>query len=370
MFCSVTAELTDNSLYGDFMSTNDNRANDILVTGCGAFTGLEVVRALRMADSKERILGTEVSWFGKRNAEQECDEVTLIPRAYDPGYEDAMIELLDQSNVGLVFVNYDIELEHIASWRNQVSTSLSCPDQASLEACLDKGITFDRADGHVAIPGTLTVESETDIEHGFERYGRPLWLRCATGQSGRGSIIVSEPHHASSWIRYWQDVKGSTDEWLAHEYLPGRNLNWTSLWYEGELITSVAGERLKYFLAGSSVSGITGNVSHCRTIKGGIGNETAEAAVRAVVGNPHGLFSVDLCEDKEGIPRLTEINARCAFRPLLLAKAGVNFPRILADIVLYDRLPALPRYDAATIGVEMHRGMDVEPVFLLNGDDF
>ena len=342
--------------------------NDILVTGCGAFTGLEVVRALRMADSKERILGTEVSWFGQRNAERECDEVTLIPRAYDPGYEEAMIELLTRSNIGLVFVNYDVELEHIAKWRNQVSVSLSCPNQASLEVCLDKGKTFDRADGHVAIPGTLTVKSEVDLELGFERYGRPLWLRCASGQSGRGSIIISEPHHAMSWIRYWQNVKDATDEWLVHEYLPGRDLNWTSLWFEGELITSVAGERLKYFLAESSVSGITGNVSHCRTIKGGAANETAEAAVRAVVGKPHGLFSVDLREDKNGVPRLTEIGVRCAFRPLLLAKAGVNFPRVLADLVLYGLLPALPRYDAATIGVEMYRGMDVEPVFLLNGE--
>ncbi len=350
------------------MSNKNKNSNTILVTGCGAFTGLEVVRALRMADSEERILGTEVSWFGQRNAEKECDEVTLIPRVFEPGYANAMVELLEESNTGLVFVNYDVELEHIAKWRDEVSVELSCPDQPSLEVCLDKRKTFNLARGHVAIPGTLTIESEEDVKRGFELYGNPLWLRCASGQSGRGSIIVSEPHHATSWIQYWKDVKGATDEWLAHEYLPGRNLNWTSLWYNGDLITSVTGERLKYFLADSSVSGITGNVSHCRTTKGGAVNEAAEAAVRAVIKKPHGLFSVDLCEDKDGIPKLTEINARCAFRPLLLARAGVNFPRVLADIVLYNKLPNLPRYDAATIGVEMHRGMDVEPVFLLDGN--
>ena len=340
----------------------------ILVTGCGAFTGLEVVRSLRMGASSEHLIGTELSWFGHQVANRECDTVNLVPRADDEKYAEAMQDVVNRQNVDLIFLNYDIELEHLANWRDGVDVAFSCPDTDAIENCLNKKRTFELASTRVPVPGTRTVRELSDVQSCLEVFGEKIWLRCTTGQSGNGSIVITKAHQAISWMRYWREIKQVEDTWLAHEFLPGRNLNWTSLWYDGELVCSVAGERLAYFLAASSVSGVTGNVSHCRTVEGREANEIGEEAVRAVAKRPHGLFSVDMVEDESGLPNLTEVNARCAFRPLLLTMAGVNFPRILADLLLYEKYPRLPRHDAATLGVEMYRGMDVEPMFKFPGD--
>ena len=58
----------------------------ILVTACGSSIGLEVLRSLDAARANntnagsERIIGTEVSWWGTQIAEQYCDEVIRVPR--------------------------------------------------------------------------------------------------------------------------------------------------------------------------------------------------------------------------------------------------------------------------------------------------
>lgn len=51
------------------------------------------------------------------------------------------------------------------------------------------------------------------------------------------------------------------------------------------------------------------------------------AAVKAVTSTPHGVFGIDIKEDLNGIPKVTEINAgRFYTTSHFLARAGVNMP--------------------------------------------
>ena len=58
----------------------------ILVTACGSSIGLEVLRCLKLAHRNERIIGTEVSAWGKQLALPYCDEVIILPRGDEPAY--------------------------------------------------------------------------------------------------------------------------------------------------------------------------------------------------------------------------------------------------------------------------------------------
>lgn len=335
----------------------------ILVTGCGAFTGLEVCRSLRRAGTARTVVGSELSWWGEEIGGRVCDRVVRVPRAAEPGYKEAFLGLLAAEDVGLAFVNHDAELEAIAGWQDEVGAALSCPGKDALATCLDKAQTYRRIGSRLALPGTVEIVGETSVAGALANFGSPVWLRCASGQSGAGSIAVESAEFAMAWIAFWERKRGETVKWIAHEYLPGRNLNVTMLWHEGELITSCAGERLKYFLAEGSASGITGNITHGRIVPGREINDQAVVAVTAISERPEGIFSLDFREDSNGKPRLTEINGRQAFRPLLFTEAGVNFSKIQADLVLDGRRPELPAMDAGRAGVEIVRGMDFEPIF-------
>jgi carbamoyl-phosphate synthase large subunit len=335
----------------------------VLISAAGSSIGLEVAKSLRLAHQSDYLIGTEVSWWGEKLASEYCDKVVLIPRGDEPEFVTSFCKLLTDYNIELAFINTDPEMEAISNVLDEISVPLSCPQKNVLLDCLNKQRLHDRLHDMNLVAGTRVVSNRQDVQDAIASFGSPIWLRCAVGPRGRGSIIIENPDDAMFWIEYWYRRDNTEEIWLAHEYLPGRNLNWTSVWFEGELITSSTGERLKYFLAQIAVSGITGNVSHCRLIRGGEINEIAARAVQSIDERPHGIFAVDLREDKHGKPRITEINTRNAFRPLLYTRGGVNFSAIYADLTLRGIRPKTQMYDAGQPGLEMIRGMDFEPLF-------
>ena len=183
----------------------------------------------------------------------------------------------------------------------------------------------DRLAGYNLTAGTVVVNDRQDLQQALDTLGSPIWLRCAEGPRGRGSIVVEHVDDGVFWMDYWRRRDAADDVWLAHEYLPGRNLNWTSIWKQGELVAAACGERLKYFLSQVAVSGVTGNVSHCRLVDSSAVTPIASQAVRLADPHPHGIYAVDLREDSQGIACVTEINGRQAFRPLLYTQEASIF---------------------------------------------
>ncbi len=334
----------------------------VLVTACGSSIGLEVLRSLHEAALPIRVIGTEVSWWGKQVAQPYCDQVLLLPRGDHPGYYDAIQKSISQYRVDLVFVNTEPELNAIVDRRDDFEVAMSCPPANGLQACLSKQVLHDRLAGHNLTASTVVVRDRTDLEQAMDVLGSPFWLRCAEGPRGRGSIVVEHPDDGAFWMDYWRRREAGEDVWLAHEYLPGRNLNWTSIWLHGQLIAAACGERLKYFLSQVSVSGVTGNVSHCKLADSSEITPIASQAVRLADERPHGIYAVDLRENQRGEAKVTEINGRQAFRPLLYTRAGANFSELFVKAMLGDEDFV---FDATQlkVGLEMVRGMDFEPMF-------
>lgn len=334
----------------------------ILVTACGSSIGLEVLRSLHQSQAPIRVVGTEVSWWGKQIAQPYCQTVEVIPRGDSPEYLAALHSLIDKYNAELVFVNTEPELEALVEHRDTFQVELSCPAKFGLQACLSKQVLHDRLAGYNLTAGTVVVNDRQDLQQALDTLGSPVWLRCAEGPRGRGSIVVEHVDDGVFWMDYWRRRDAADDVWLAHEYLPGRNLNWTSIWKQGELVAAACGERLKYFLSQVAVSGVTGNVSHCRLVDSSAVTPIASQAVRLADPHPHGIYAVDLREDSQGNARVTEINGRQAFRPLLYTQGGINFSDLFVQSMLFEDTVA-PEPATVTIGLEMVRGMDFEPLF-------
>jgi carbamoyl-phosphate synthase large subunit len=114
-------------------------------------------------------------------------------------------------------------------------------------------------------------------------------------------------------------------------------------------------------MAAAAVSGITGNIRTGRTLHDERLNVIGAAICERLDGS--GAVSVDLREDRDGNPLVTEINARFAARPWLYTGAGANFAAAIVELV-EGRRPQMSQFDAPQAGMLEIRQVDAEPVII------
>lgn len=212
------------------------------------------------------------------------------------------------------------------------------------------------------------VETTDMLHEAADWLGYPYWLRATRGAGARGATLVENHDMAHHWISYW-DSRGVDWEWIAEEYLPGRDFAWTSIWFEGDLVCSTARERLQYIYPHLAPSGRTGTPVAARIVHSEAVNTMAFEAVMAVSQRPHGTYCVDLREDEQGTPRPTEINCGRFFTTSYhTAAMGVNFPDIHVRLALGEPPPDVPQYDALPDGLVWLRHIDCPGVVI--GDSY
>jgi carbamoyl-phosphate synthase large subunit len=139
-------------------------------------------------------------------------------------------------------------------------------------------------------------------------------------------MLVSDLREAYHWIRLHEVRFGMFGQFMAEEYLPGRDFCWTALYHEGERVASFARERLAWLYPQMApFSGRTGTPTHSRVVHDYRVNGQGAAAVAVVDDKPHGVYCVDMREDEDGFPVPTEVNAgRFATTSSLYFPAGPN----------------------------------------------
>jgi carbamoyl-phosphate synthase large subunit len=334
----------------------------ILITGIGGSIGIDVARSLRK-DSSLRLIGCDCSDWGLRQAGHLVDEVVALPRA-DRGAQaflEALSSTIERTGTAFAFVNPDPELETLASIRATLPCPNSMPPIETVGITLDKAQTVAKSKLAGEFPQSYALKSDADIETCFAEMNPPLWLRSAVGPGGRGSLTVETPDEARAWIAYWRR-RGKDYDWLVQEQLPGRNLNWTGIYTNGELRLAAAMERLRYFLGESAASGVSGQVALCATVDPAELEASCDRVVRSLDDTPHGLYSVDLRCDRDGKARVTEVNPRFAGRPWLYTNAGLNMPLAAARAFLGQDLGDAVSPDGLQVGMHLHRQLDIDPV--------
>ena len=366
----------------------------VLVTGAGGSIGIDVCRSLSDTAGVE-LIGAEANPWGARLARRFCAHVVPLPRADQvapEAFRRALERHVKRLGVDFLWVNPDPELQAVArcGWRPPCAHAL--PGARMLPICLDKEATgrqlqaaqlapdtralrvglSARADG----PGTETPPTDVallarsllpQVERAFAHLGVPLWVRPGSGAGGIGSLRADHPQEAAFWIALWSARRAATD-WVLQEYLPGRNFNCTLLYARGTLCAWAAMERLGYFLAEAAPSGITGQVKLCRTVAEEQVLQAARRAVELLDPRPHGVYSVDLREDVQGCPRVTEINPRLAGRPWLYTQAGCNLPELALRWLTPPPAEPPEAVRSPRPGWTLYRQLDCEPTVLPPGE--
>jgi len=165
-------------------------------------------------------------------------------------------------------------------------------------------------------------------------------------------------------------------EFIAQAQLPGRNIGFHSLWKDGELVTSMARERIEYIYPSLAPSGVTGTPAVQKTIHDETVNDIGTKAVLSIDSNFNGIACVDMKENKEGTPCVTEINAGRMFTTsfffsyaskMLRKDYYANIPYLYVKLAFKEKIPNIPKYNILPENVYWIRHIDAPAKLVKNG---
>jgi carbamoyl-phosphate synthase large subunit len=331
----------------------------ILVTGAGGAPATNFVRSLRLAGEEVHLIGVDCDKYYLARAE--TDEAHLVPRCGAADYLAVLNSIVEESGAGLVFAQPDMEIEVLSERREEVATRLFLPSKETIRTCLSKYASYECWRRHgVKVPETLFINTPEDLRLCFERFGPRIWIREVKGAFGKGSLPTERFEQARAWIDFHQ----GWGRFTGAECLERDSVTWQSIWRDGELMVAQGRRRLYWEFANRAPSGVTGITGAGVTVSDPVVDDVAERAIRAIDPRPHGIFSVDLTYDRQGVPNPTEINIGRFFTThLFFSAAGLNMPHLMVKLAFGEEvdLPT-PRVNPLPPGLLWVRGMDVEPV--------
>jgi carbamoyl-phosphate synthase large subunit len=331
----------------------------ILTTGAGGPAGINFVMSLKLAPEKLYVVSTDSDAYRIHLAPTEKKYV--IPSATDADYIRKLNEIVEKERIEFLHPQPDIEVSVISENREKIKATTFLPSKEAIRLCQDKYESAKRwRQKGIPVAETLPIKNEADIEEAIEQLGTPIWLRATHGAGGVGSTPAENKETASAWIQYWHG-RNKNWEFIAQKHLSGRNLAFHSLWKDGELVTSMARERLEYIYPHLAPSGITGTPAVQRTIHDERVNK---------------IGTVDLKENSEGTPCATEINAGRMFTTsyffsfasrMLRGDYYANLPYLYVKLAYKEAVPKLPKYNVLPENVYWIRHIDAPARLVKDG---
>ena len=340
-------------------------AKRILVCGAGGSAGINFIRSLRLADEPFYIVAADMNrWHLEL---PDADAVYALPQCLAPDYLETLNRVVERERIDLVHAQPDMEVEVLSANRKRLAARTWLPAHSGLLVCRDK-VATNRvlSQAGVAIPVSYKVERLKDLPRLLDELQARhelAWVRMVRGAGSRGALPVRTGRQAGAWIRYWRHMRPlESMDFMICEFLPGREFAFQSVWKDGEIVTSQARERLEYCFGNLMPSGQSSTPSVARTVHDPRVNELCTRAVRAIDANATGVFCVDVKENVDGLPCVTEINAGRFFTTSdFFAQLGANMPHTYVKLALGEDPGPLPQYNATEAGLYWVRILDGGP---------
>ncbi len=341
----------------------------ILITGVGGVTPRSFAHSLRKYSKYDRyeIVGTDSNKYALGLYMSELFNKTyLVPRVSDPKYWEVIDKIVTDDKIDIAIINPEVE---VVEWAKRAKGykfpfKVLLPDYDLAEELVDKARLTEVLEPHGLVPKSFTIDNDI-LEKNEYKLEFPFWIRSAYGSSGLGSMLIKSENDLKNWIK----INPKVEKFLASEYLPGRNLGCKLLYFNGKLIRSAIAERVNYIMAKVAPSGITGNTCYGRLVNDNSVFEVAEKAMDIMFEKhgikKHGFFTVDLKEDAQGKPMVTEVNVRFVAFTQAYAAGGANIPedmiRLLDNDPSFDHEFKLYEFEEDMIFL---RDVDEQPIIM------
>lgn len=292
-----------------------------LVTGGGAVLGQGIIKSLRQSTLDCRIvvadpnpLSAGLYW---------SDKACRVPMADAVDYGDRMLEIMDRERPDIVFVGTDVELSYFAANRAaieaQFDTQVVVSDPQVVGIADDKFETarfFEQA-GFLP-PRSARAEDHAAVGVLIEAVGFPLVVKPRVGAR---SIGVSVVHDHDDLRRALHGREGLVVQECVGD--DGSEFTAGVLVFDGKAEASIVMRR--DLRDGNTYRAYTGAYPEL--------NELVRRFGEALC--PHGPVNFQFRIDRNGQPRVFEINARFSGTTPMRAMAGFNEVEMCARKLLY-----------------------------------
>lgn len=330
----------------------------ILVTGAGGSPGANFIASLRLVKEEDfYIVGADINKYHIELTEG-LDAKYILPTADSPDYLDKLNEIVKREKIDFIHSQPEQEVWAISHNKDKVNAKTLFPKPETLAVTYNKA-AFNQLlqENGLHVPKAYHIKNEADIQTALDdllRFQDRVWLRAIRGGGSKASLPVNSMLQATGWIDYWVKMKGlKISDFMISEFLPGGEFAFQSIWYEGELITSMVRKREEYLFGHLFPSGQSSSPSIAKTVHRDDINELATKAIKLVDPKATGIFCADIKENKDGVPCVTEINAGRFFTTSInFSTAGLNMPYYYVKMALEGResLPDLPKYNGIPAG--------------------
>jgi carbamoyl-phosphate synthase large subunit len=333
----------------------------VLVTGVGGGgNGEQLVKALRLSTISYSVVGTDLTVSAAQQSG--ADYCEALPRANDPGYLDALLDVCARHKVDVLLPGSEPELhliaQHATRIRNQVAL-LAVNDKALIDICSDKFKTAEFLASHgFDSPASWLVSSVVDLA---SITSFPLIVKPTVGGGSQNVYLIQNRGELNMICGF---LLGYYDSVLVQEYVGRADQEFTvGVLFDGEggLINSIA---LNRFILTSLSNRIRVPNRTDRKDLGGVlaissgvsqGRIDAFPEVREYcerVGFALGAkYAVNVqCRLVDGRPMIFEINPRFSGTSSIRAMLGFNEPDLLIrKHLLGEVLPERPAYRFGTV---------------------
>ena len=338
----------------------------ILVTGAGGNAAINFISSLRMAKEKLYIVGGDINKYHLELAD--IDKAYLLPYYNSNNYIGYLNKVIKKEGIQMVYAQPDVEVEAISENREKLNAITLLPSKEAIRTCRSKILTNKLLEANnIPVPKSFLVMRIKDIPDYLSVLKRKYdicWLRAIKGAGSRAALPIRTYRQAKEWIHYWRTMRAlESKDFMISEYLPGRDFAFQSIWSNGNLVTSQARQRKEYVFGNLSVSGQSSTPSIAKTVHNHKLNKIATRAVLAIDKHATGIFCIDIKENGEGVPCITEINIGRFFTTSnFFAAIGSNMPYYYVKLAFGEKIPKLPKYNATKANIYWIRGLDTLPV--------
>lgn len=280
----------------------------VLVMGAGSGASNNLVASLRSGLPSITLVGCHDDPFILKKST--ADRNYLLRSARDV---QEILAVCDGEQIDLVIPTGDADVAQLSDHRTLFGSRVYLPGKHLIDLCQDKyDLTIELARHGVPVPTSLPVVDRETVDDVVDKlsWAPKLWCRMRAGSRSLGATPVATAAHVKSWLLLWEELRGVVPHaFMLAEYLPGRDYLCQSLWRDGRLILVKTFERISYFGGENSPSGVSSLSSLAKTVVDPRIVEVCTRAVTALDPAACGAFSIDLKENRDGIPCITEINA-------------------------------------------------------------
>jgi carbamoyl-phosphate synthase large subunit len=284
------------------------------VTGTGSLIGQGIIKSILGCDRPEQYKIIGFDYFADTVGSFWCDKHFKLPDLLKPSisedmWVDVLMNHIFEERINILFVGVDFELPILSINREKIEKNTGCSVVVSNPKVID--IANDKYTTYCFLKDNGFSHPQTWLPHSFpfESAKYPLIVKPRVGARSVGVYIVKDEDDL-------KDKLIKVNDPIIQEYLSDVNAEYTCgvICFNGQVVHSIALKR-------TLKAGHTHVAEHIEEL-----DESILSYIKGIaqVLRPHGSCNFQLRIDKDGAPKLFEINPRNSGTTFMRSLFGYN----------------------------------------------